>query len=416
MHRGTRTRAARRRHASSWPVRAVLCLGVFFALAIPGTTAAWVDPVTVTGTTISTGTVHLQVENSDAPTWTGMNATTMEAGDSTAGVMTVKNVGSTPLSYYVDAVATNSDGKGLASRFDGNVRVTDGSSTTTSGSSKTCNGTVLASYGTSFGAGLVGSRASSRSLPVNASETICVQASLPDGSLSDGAATNITFTFRARTGSTAEPGWTDTVTVTGTTLKVITAFYLDTYSTSDTPQNDGLEPLTQASPMPKTLYNYDVGHDDLPGRYLQRGKREGGDIAKGLTSTDKNKITWFAMPVVDAPITVTGTPTLRIWTAAKDFKIDKAGELYAGLYDCNSTLTDCGTSPIAVGSINSSPAWTGSTTWSRKTFPFTALPSNSYTWAVGRVVVVRIMPSDAEAADMVFAYATKDFRSALIIQ
>ena len=384
-------------------MRVVLCLGVFFALAIPGTTAAWTDPVAVSGTTLGTGTADLKVNNSDAPTFTAMNASTMEGGDSTAGVLTVKNNGNVQLSYYVGTTATNSDGKNLASQL--TVKVTGDAGTSGSSPNVRCAGSALASSGTTFGGALLGSSSNRRTLAAGASETICVQASLPDGTAALGGTTNITFTFTAVTGTTADPGWVDTVTTSGTTLTMITAFYLGADVYTDTKATQGL-PLRRESPTQDTLYNWDTDRDSLPGRKLDRR----GD----LNSNDKNKVQWWNLAVGSQPLTITGTARLRIWSAVKDWNNAKIGVLMAGIYDCQADGTTC--SPIVYGELTSDPDpwWTGGTdSWGQKNV--TLAPSGTYTFAANHVIQVRVGPSNAGQESLLLAYDTRTYRSALII-
>ncbi len=200
-------------------MRALLCVGVFFALAIPGTTAAWVDPVTVTGTTLRAGTADLKVNGSDAPSFTAINASKMDLGDSTAGVLTVRNAGDVPLGYYATASATNNDGKNLAGAL--TVKVTADAGTSGAAPNVTCAGSALGATGTSLTGNLVGSASNRRDLAAGTSETLCVQVNLPAGATIRGGTTNVTLTFTAITGTTADPGWSDTVQTSGTTLAMM---------------------------------------------------------------------------------------------------------------------------------------------------------------------------------------------------
>src|SRR5690349_17712418 len=96
-------------------VRAALGLGVVLTLGATGTFAYWTDDVSVTGTTFTSGTLDLKVNNGDGPvTYTAMNLSNMAPGDSTAGVLTVANAGNIPLKYTETTSATNADSKGLA--------------------------------------------------------------------------------------------------------------------------------------------------------------------------------------------------------------------------------------------------------------------------------------------------------------
>lgn len=181
-------------------MRYLLSAGTVIGISVTGTLAVWSDSVTVTGTTFSTGTIDLQVNNLDTVTgYTSMNLSAMVPGNSAAGVLTVKNNGTAPLKYYVDATTSNADGKGLGAALV--AKVTADAATSGSAPAVTCAGTALASAGTTFGANLLSST-SPRLLAAGASETLCIQATLPSsltgstpGAGLQGATTNVGFTF-----------------------------------------------------------------------------------------------------------------------------------------------------------------------------------------------------------------------------
>jgi predicted ribosomally synthesized peptide with SipW-like signal peptide len=177
-------------------LRALLSLGVVVGVGATGTYAYWTDSVQVTGTTISTGTIDLKVNNNDEVTdFATMNVSTMVPGDSTAGVVTVRNSGTAPLHYFVDASPSNADGKGLGAALA--VKVTGDAATSGPGRAVTCAGSALAGSGTEFAAALLGSAASPRLLAAGASETVCIQATLPTNAPASlqAATTDITFLF-----------------------------------------------------------------------------------------------------------------------------------------------------------------------------------------------------------------------------
>lgn len=402
--RGGLVRVRSGRHTGRWATRAVLSLLIVLVVAIPGTTAAWTDQVPVTGTTLTAGTADLRVDGSNAPSFTAMNASTMEGGDSTAGVLTVSNAGDVPLSYYVDASATNTDGKGLASQLA--VKVTSNASTSGSSPTVTCAGSALASSGTSFSSGLLGSSSNRRSLGVGASETLCIQASLPDGTAALGGTTSITLTFTAITGTTGTPGWTDTVTTSGTTLTMINAFYLgsDVVNADATVNPSTPQPLKRTSPTKTTLFNYDR-RDSLPGLLLNQG-------ANGIDEGSYAKNMRWNLSVGASPLTVSGTAQLRIWSALKAWDSNKRGAVEVGLFDCDSTATTC--TQLSGGTLDQT-SWTvgGANVWTLKNFALT--PSGSYTFAANRVVQVRVAALTASAVDVMFAYDTTTYKAALII-
>lgn len=178
-------------------VQAVLSLGVVLAASATGTFAYWTDTATVSGTTISSGSIDLMVNNQQSDSaFTTMALSNMVPGNSAAGVITVRNNGASPLTYYVDGAATNADGKGLGAAMV--VKVTGDGSRSGSTPNFTCAGAALANTGTAFSANLVQS-ANPRQLAAGASETLCVQATLPSGASASlqNATTNVSFTFNA---------------------------------------------------------------------------------------------------------------------------------------------------------------------------------------------------------------------------
>src|SRR3712207_1840131 len=137
----------------SGSLRILLSLGMVVGLGATGTFAAWTDSVAVTGTSISSGTIDLKVNNLDTvTTFTTMSATAMVPGNTTAGVLVVKNSGTAPLKYYVDATASNPTlGSALV------AKVTTDAATTGSSPSVTCAGGTLGGTGTTFSSNLVSS-------------------------------------------------------------------------------------------------------------------------------------------------------------------------------------------------------------------------------------------------------------------
>jgi predicted ribosomally synthesized peptide with SipW-like signal peptide len=176
----------------------VLSLGVVLAASATGTYAYWTDSATVSGTTITSGSIDLFVNGGNNDTaFTTMSLSNMVPGNSAAGVITVKNNGNSPLTYYVDGAASNADGKGLGAAM--TVKVTADATRSGSSPNWTCAGSALANTGSSFSANLVQS-ANPRMLAAGASETLCIQATLPSSVTGTGlqnASTNVSFTFNA---------------------------------------------------------------------------------------------------------------------------------------------------------------------------------------------------------------------------
>ena len=178
-------------------VRALLSLGMVVGLGATGTYAYWTDVKTVSGTTITAGTIKLQVTDnySNATAFTKMNVSTMVPGESTAGVLKVQNIGTAPLRYHVNATPSNNDGKGLGAALD--VRVTGDAVVSTSGRNVTCPGSRLANTGLKFTTDLVATSTAGRQLTANQTEYLCIQATLPLGADTalQGATTDVVFTL-----------------------------------------------------------------------------------------------------------------------------------------------------------------------------------------------------------------------------
>ncbi|MGN6722730.1 MAG: TasA family protein [Marmoricola sp.] len=120
-------------------VRAGLSLGVVAAIANTGTFAYWTASATVTGTSFQTGTLDLQVNNTEALTNTTgtLSMSAMAPGNTSAQVLTLKNAGTVPLKWTLTGLLTNA-------AFNGELTVTVTTGTVTgSGNSATCSGTVV---------------------------------------------------------------------------------------------------------------------------------------------------------------------------------------------------------------------------------------------------------------------------------
>ena len=197
-HAAVRHRAGHRwLSCGSVRVRALLSLGLVALLGMGGTFAYWSDTATISGTTIKAGNLDLKVNGQDSVTgYASLNITNMVPGNTTAGVVTIKNAGSVPFTYSMSASASNGDTKALGAALA--AKITGDSAVTGTSPNATCNGAALANTATTFGNNLISS-ASPRSLAVGSSETICIQAMLPANANTSlqGATTDITFTVTA---------------------------------------------------------------------------------------------------------------------------------------------------------------------------------------------------------------------------
>lgn len=189
-----RRRARARRSLGSRRVKALLSLGVAVGFGTTGTFAFWTDAVVVSGTTLTAGTIDLQVNGADSlPAYAGLTLTGMVPGSSTAAVLTVRNNGTAPLAFVATSSAVNTpSGKDLAAAM--TVKVTGDATTGGSGTSLTCPGTALAGSGTSLNGSIIGT---GQSVAANATASICVQVTLQASASTtlQGGSTAVTLTF-----------------------------------------------------------------------------------------------------------------------------------------------------------------------------------------------------------------------------
>ncbi|WP_341230561.1 TasA family protein [Nocardioides salarius] len=105
-HRAQRGGWTRRRPLQAFVVAGALLLGVTSGL---GTLAYWNDVETVTGGTVTAGSLDLTVEDTNGVAvgqWNQLTLATIAPGESVAAALTVRNVGTTPFTVAVAASGT----------------------------------------------------------------------------------------------------------------------------------------------------------------------------------------------------------------------------------------------------------------------------------------------------------------------
>lgn len=170
--------------------------GAFSSLAI------FTDTQAVAGNVFTAGTIDISVAPV-APATVILTATTMMPGDTVNGSAVVTNAGTAQLRYSITGIATNADGKGLASQLTVTIK-------TLGTGCAAWDGTQLYSGVVGYGptpTNLVGNPAQGgqpgdrvlNPVPATNSETLCFRATLPQGTgnVYQGATTTMTFTFDA---------------------------------------------------------------------------------------------------------------------------------------------------------------------------------------------------------------------------
>lgn len=155
-----------------------------------GTYALWRDTATVTGATISSGTLDLKVNGGgtdvdNLPTWAPLQLTNMAPGESIASVLTVKNAGNVPYVLGMTATAAAVDLNGNQLVDAARVRIFRGGSASSEDlvypRQQTCSGTNQVFGGTN--GGQLGATASpvvtGLAVAPGGSTTFCVEVALP---------------------------------------------------------------------------------------------------------------------------------------------------------------------------------------------------------------------------------------------
>lgn len=165
------------------------------------------------------------------------------------------------------------------------------------------------------------------------------------------------------------------------------------------PQGDSTSsptlPMSSIEPTGGTLYNYDTDLDALPGIVVKRG---GADSAE----SDGSKYQSWVGPSAITPYTVDGGVSMTLWSAAKDFRNDKAGAITVYLRDCS------GTTCTTIGSVHhSEPIWQGgSATW--RAFDL-EIATGMYTVAANHWLELKVIVPDDSEEDLMFAYDTTTY-------
>lgn len=125
--------------------RALLCLAMIGALAYTTSTAFWTDKVEVSGTTFTSGTLDLEVNDADPFTAaTVLSMSGMAPGNTSAQVLRVKNAGTIPAKYTLTGGLTGASAADFAAADSLLLTIRAGGTKTGTGNTSTCTGgTVL---------------------------------------------------------------------------------------------------------------------------------------------------------------------------------------------------------------------------------------------------------------------------------
>ncbi len=121
-------------------VRALLSLGIALGLGAAGTFAFWTDAVVISGSTFTSGTLDLQVNNADSYATTTLGMSAMVPGVSSAEVLTIKNNGTASLKYSITGGLTGTDAAAYHTAASLKLTVVSGATKSGTGNASTCTG------------------------------------------------------------------------------------------------------------------------------------------------------------------------------------------------------------------------------------------------------------------------------------
>lgn len=206
-HSGSR-RSPRRR---SGRLRASLSLGVALGFGAVGTFAYWTDDVVISGSTFTAGTLDLNINDFDPYTTTTLTMAAMVPGNSSAEVLTVKNVGTAPAKYTLtggltgthatDYNAAGSNGLLLTIRLGGTKSGTGNTSTCTGGTALVTDSPLTSTTATS----ILAKRPTTALAAFVGTEALCFQVKLADTAPSSLQGATATATFTATGTSDVSP-------------------------------------------------------------------------------------------------------------------------------------------------------------------------------------------------------------------
>ena len=124
-------------------IRALLCLATIGALAFTTSAAFWTDEVQVSGTTFTSGTLNLVVNDADPYGGaTQLSMSGMVPGNTSAQVLTVKNAGNVPAKYTLAGGLTGTNAADFAAAGANGLQLTIvlGGAKSGTGNTSTCTG------------------------------------------------------------------------------------------------------------------------------------------------------------------------------------------------------------------------------------------------------------------------------------
>ena len=180
-------------------------------------------------------------------------------------------------------------------------------------------------------------------------------------------------------------------------------YFLHNSPTPPTGTTTAVNNLAMGTPTPTqaTLYNYDTNQDSLAGRVITKSGTGAGD------ATLAHYANWRTAAFASSQL-VNGSVTVHIWSGITGFPLAQKGVLIAYLRDFNPILSTY--VEIANATLTDANWQAGSATWVQKSI---VIPVANYTIPGGHRLELKVETTSASYANMVIAYDTTGYPSAL---
>lgn len=185
------------------------------------------------------------------------------------------------------------------------------------------------------------------------------------------------------------------------------AFYLHNNPTPPTANTTAQYNLTMTTVVPTAavLYNYDTNSANRPGRGITRNNPPSPGLATAF-----RYVNWRA-PASATALTLSGTITLDIWSAANSALTNRTGSLIAYLRDYNP-----GTGTYAeIGNATLTGVYAAGRTYYER--PISIVLGASYTLVAGHQLEIKVeSPTATSAVNMLVAYDTTTYPAYLRVR
>ena len=198
---------------------------------------------------------------------------------------------------------------------------------------------------------------------------------------------------------------TSSVVLGANTFATGTWYFLHNSPTPPTGNTTAVNNLTMnaTTPTQATLYNYDTAADSLPGRRLLKS-------GTGPTDATLTRYANWRSAAFASAKTINGTVVLSLWSGISGFTLNAQGTIVAYLRDFNPSTSAY--VEIANATLTDANWQAGTASWVLKRINIAV---TSYAMAAGHVLEVKVETTAASSANMVIAYDTTGFPSALSV-